>query len=247
MPGGPLRAWCTTSRLGTWEGKERKQKKGNLDPLQAAGVCPLSGCWDLRTVPPHPPPLLREVRDSAWVTEHTHTHTHTGRTGLDSGASTPGWRRSQQPTNRGFQGGWPRPKSREDSAASLDSFTGMWAGFRAPRGLTTALAAIGSWCWEDENTPGWSYTEDVSCLKAEVKWDTLPLVRQEASRPTPSPPSPAGVGAWLPLLGSETQRTTERSQPSVGTHTGSWGPPPTVLAASGSIPVTGRCCFYPVL
>lgn len=61
VPRGPLRAWCTTSRLETWEGKERKQKKGNLDPLQAAGMRPLSRCWGLRTVPPHPPLLLREV------------------------------------------------------------------------------------------------------------------------------------------------------------------------------------------
>lgn len=154
---------------------------------------------------------------------------------------------ASSPPTVASRAGWPCPRSREDRAASLDSPTGMRAGFGAPQGLTTALAAIGSWCWEDENTPGWSNTKDVPCLKAEVKWDTLPLVRQEASRPTPSPPPPAGAGAWLPLLGSETQRTTERRRPGVGTHTESWGPPPTVLAASGSIPVTGRCCFYPVL
>ena len=173
--------------------------------------------------------------------------THTHRKDWTQESPPQGGDGAGSPPTEASRAGWPRPRSREDSPASLDSPTGMRAGFRAPRGLTTALAAVGSWCWEDENTPGWSNTKDVSCLKAEVKWDTLPLVRQEASRPTPSPPPPAGVGAWLPLLGSETQRTTERSQPGVGTHPGSWGPPPTVLAASGSIPVTGRCCFYPAL
>ena len=101
------------------------------------------------------------------------------------------------PQTGASRAGRPRPGSREDRAASLDSHTGVQAGFRAPQGLATALAAVGCWCWEDENAPGWSNTKDVSCLKAEVKWDTLPLVRQEASRPTPSPPPPAGAGTWL--------------------------------------------------
>lgn len=53
-------------------------------------------------------------------------------------------------------------------------------------------------CWwlapGGQEHSGWSDTQDVSRLKAEVKQGALPLATQEASLTTaPSPPSPAGT------------------------------------------------------
>lgn len=44
----------------------------------------------------------------------------------------------------------------EDGTASLDPHTPVTGLRSGSPGLTTALAAVGGWCWEDENTPGWS-------------------------------------------------------------------------------------------
>lgn len=106
------------------------------------------------------------------------------------------------PPTVAFRVGQPRPGNREDRACGLDSLHSDEGRVWPPQGLTTALATVGCWRSEDGSTPGWSDTRDVSHLKAEVKWGTLPLARQEASPTTPSPPPPAG--AWLPPLGSET-------------------------------------------
>ena len=67
--------------------------------------------------------------------------------------------------------------------------------------MSTTPATIGGWHSDNGITLRWSDTQDVFCLKAEVRWGTLPLARPEAS-PTPRLlPSLAGARSLAATTG----------------------------------------------
>lgn len=100
--------------------------------------------------------------------------------------------------------------------------------------------------------PGWSDTQDVSHLKAEVKQGTFPLARQEASLTILSPLFPAGTRktgchCWGLTLGDDREKPAWSGDPPhvhLPPHT-SWDL--IAHAALGSICVIGRYSFYQVL
>lgn len=100
--------------------------------------------------------------------------------------------------------------------------------------------------------PGWSDTQDVSHLKAEVKQGTLPLARQEASLTILSPLFPAGTRktgchCWGLTLGGDREKLAWSGDPPhvhLSPHT-SWDL--IAHASLGSICVIGRYSFCQVL